>query len=79
MAVDALPISAQSPAFTELKRIVNERGLLDRQPLYYGFRVPLTMAALIPGIAVSGRLLTGRTGEPNNLLPFLLTRLTRLC
>ncbi|HSR51048.1 MAG TPA: acyl-CoA desaturase [Acidobacteriota bacterium] len=50
----ALPVAAMAagPSFAALRRLIREEGLLDRQPLYYAVRVPLTIAALIPAIAV---------------------------
>lgn len=35
--------------YVELKRLVREAGLLNPQPLYYGFQVPLNFALLIIG------------------------------
>jgi fatty acid desaturase len=55
MAVNFLvsaPTVNLEPSFAELKRIITESGLLARQPLYYAFRFPSTLAMLIPGIFV---------------------------
>ena len=38
--------------FAELKRIVRQRGLLDKQPAYYMFKVPFTLALLGISVAV---------------------------
>lgn len=55
MAVDLLdpaPAVGQKPSFADMKRAVIQSGLLERQPIYYAFRIPLTLAMLIPGIFV---------------------------
>jgi fatty acid desaturase len=55
MAVDLLGSSravVQEPSFAQLKRVVIESGLIERQPKYYAFKVPLTIAMLIPGIVL---------------------------
>ena len=38
--------------FAELKRIVRQRGLLEKQPAYYMFKVPLTLGLLGISLAV---------------------------
>jgi fatty acid desaturase len=53
MAIDLLtPASAvaHKPSFTDLRKAIIESGLLARQPVYYAFRFPLTLAMLVPGI-----------------------------
>ena len=50
--LDPVPVTIRRPSFADLKRQVRESGLLDRQPFYYAYRIPLTLAMLIPGIAL---------------------------
>ena len=55
MAVNLLksvPSVVKNPSFTDLKRIAKESGLFELQPRYYAFKIPLTMALLVPGILV---------------------------
>ncbi|HEY0460607.1 MAG TPA: acyl-CoA desaturase [Pyrinomonadaceae bacterium] len=40
------------PSFIDLKKEVQESGILKRQPFYYAYKIPLTLALLIPGIIV---------------------------
>ena len=37
--------------YSELRRMVKERGLLDRQPLYYSIKIPLTVGAVAGSVA----------------------------
>jgi fatty acid desaturase len=46
------PAVVREPSFSDLKRTIKQRGLLDRQPLYYALKFPLTLGLLIPGIFV---------------------------
>ena len=41
-----------SKEYLQLRRLVAERGLLERQYLYYAVKIPLTLAMLAAGIAV---------------------------
>lgn len=51
-AVDESYRNSESREYLQLRRRVAERGLLDRQYLYYGVKVPGTLAALAVGIGV---------------------------
>ena len=44
--------NSESREYLQLRRMVAEKGLLDRQYLYYAVKIPLTLAALAAGIAV---------------------------
>jgi fatty acid desaturase len=53
MAVNVPAATAvPEPSFADLRRMIGQSGLLARQPLYYAFRFPSTLAMLIPGIFV---------------------------
>jgi len=38
--------------YADLKRIVKENGLLDRQPVYFGVKIALTLCLLAAGLAL---------------------------
>ena len=44
-------IRADAQQYAGLRRMVKQRGLLDRQPLYYSIKIPLTVAAVVGSIA----------------------------
>lgn len=44
-------IRADAQQYAGLRRMVKQRGLLDRQPLYYSIKIPLTVAAVAGSIA----------------------------
>jgi fatty acid desaturase len=44
------PAASAQGDYRELKRLVGEAGLLERQPLYYAFKVSLTLAILAAGL-----------------------------
>jgi fatty acid desaturase len=53
MAVNSpVPDNIQKPSFAALKKRISESGLLERQPFYYAYKIPMTLALLIPGIFV---------------------------
>ena len=37
--------------YAELRRLVRQQGLLDRQPLYYSIKIPFTVGLVAAGIA----------------------------
>lgn len=49
---DSTPAHLRQLSFSELKKAVGAKGLLETQPLYYAWRVPVTLAMLIPGVVV---------------------------
>ena len=51
-AVQESARNAGNKEYLQLRRLVAERGLLNRQYLYYGIKIPLTLAMLAAGIAV---------------------------
>ena len=51
LTVNQLEVAKQ-PSFAQLKQKVSDSGLLERQPFYYLYKIPLTLGLLIPGIAV---------------------------
>ena len=48
-AADDLRLDALQ--YAELRRLVRQQGLLDRQPLYYSIKIPLTVAMVAASIA----------------------------
>ena len=48
-AADDLRLDALQ--YAELRRLVRQQGLLDRQPLYYSIKIPLTVALIAASIA----------------------------
>ncbi len=42
----------QANEYAQLKQLVREKGLLDRQPLYYAFKIPFTTGLLALSIAL---------------------------
>lgn len=51
-AVEASARSEGNKEYLQLRRLVAERGLLERQYLYYAIKIPLHLAMLAAGIAV---------------------------
>jgi fatty acid desaturase len=45
--------------YAELKRLVKQKGLLDRQPAYYAAKIPVTLA--LPAVSVASLLIFGAT------------------
>lgn len=59
MAVEATQISVEFDQagkdpnkFAQLSRLIQENGLLENQPRYYAFKIPLTVLLLVPGVAL---------------------------
>ncbi len=44
-------LRADALQYVELRRMVRQQGLLDRQPLYYSIKIPLTVAAVAGSVA----------------------------
>ena len=44
-------IRVDAQQYAELRRMVKQQGLLDRQPLYYSIKIPLTFAAVAGSVA----------------------------
>lgn len=50
--VDFDPVRENPNKFAQLRRLIQENGLLEKQPRYYAFKIPLTVILLVPGVAL---------------------------
>ena len=51
-SADAEALRLDSREYLELRRLIREEGLLDRQPTYYSFKISLTLVLLAAGFAL---------------------------